>query len=99
MHNPAAVISQQNKLDEQGYGDENRALVLFEYSVFPNYERYLRPDHPSYDSLYELKVDADGTMSRPVIRCAKWNIKSATPHQGDNGRVEFFECGLDKSSF
>ena len=99
VQNPATVISQENRLAQLGYEDENRALCFFEYTVFPNYERYLRPDHPSFDSLYELKVDPDGTLTRPVIRTAKWNVRSATPHQGDGGRVEFFELGLDKKSF
>ncbi len=96
--NPAAVISSQDKLNMAGYGDENRALAFFEFSVFPNYERYTIPTHPTNDSLYELRVDPDGTMTRPVVRVAKWQIRSVTPHQGDNGRVEYFECGLDSES-
>lgn len=94
--NPATVISQQNALNAQGYGDENRALCFFEYSVFPNYERYSKPDHPSFDKLYELKVDDNGDLSRPAARTSKWMIKSLIGHHGDSGRIEYFELGLSK---
>lgn len=96
--NPSNVIKNQNVTAPYGYTDENRALAYAEYTVFPNYERYLRPDHPSFDQLYELKVDENGNLIRPVVRVAKWAIKSVTPHQGDGGRIEFFELGLEKQN-
>lgn len=96
--NPSTVISNQNALAAFGVADENRALVYFEYMVFPNYERYLKPQHPSWDSLFEVKVDDDGRPLYPLIRTAKWKIKSVTPHHGDRGAVDYFECGVEKES-
>ncbi len=94
--NASNVIKSQSALDLYGYTDENRAVGYMEYNVFPNYERYLRPNHPSYDKLYELKVDTSGQLVRPVIRTAKWAVKSVTPQHGDFGRIEYFELGLEK---
>jgi hypothetical protein len=94
----ATAIPNQNQTASWGTSDENRALAYLEYTAFPNYERYLRPDHPTYDKLFELKVDEDGELVRPIVRVAKWKIRSLTPHQGDNGRIEFFELGLDKET-
>lgn len=94
----ASSIPNQNQTAAWGTADENRALGYFEHSAFPNYERYMRPDHPTYDKIYELKVDDDGEMIQPPVRTAKWKIRSLTPHRGDAGRVEFVECGLDKEN-
>lgn len=94
----ANSIPNQNQLAAWGNSDENRALGYFEHSAFPNYERYLRPDHPTCDKLYELKVDAEGVLVQPVVRTAKWKIRSVFLHRGDNGRIELVECGLDKES-
>lgn len=94
----ASSIPNQNQTAAWGTADENRALGYFEYDVFPNYERYMKPEHPTYDKVYELKVDDSGTLVQPVVRTAKWKIRSLTPHRGDGGRVEYFELGLDKES-
>ena len=94
----STVISNQNALANFGTSDDGKALAYFEYDVFPNYERYLRPDHPTCDKLFELKVDDNGNLVQPIIRVAKWKMRSVTPHQGDRGRIEFFECGLDKEN-
>ncbi len=91
-------VSQQDSQTAWGMSDEERALAYFEFDVFPNYERYLQPSLPSWDKLYELKVDCDGCLIQPVIRVSKWKIKSVTPHRGDRGRVEFFEVGLEKQT-
>jgi hypothetical protein len=96
--NASNVIKSQSALSLYGYTDENRAVAYVEYDVFPNYERYLRPDHPAYDSIYEIKVDESGNMVRPVVRTAKWALKSVTPQHGDFGRIEFFELGLEKQN-
>jgi hypothetical protein len=98
VQNPSTVISQQSALDTYGYTDAQRALVFLRYDTFPNYERYMRPDHPAYDKLYELKVDDSGTAVFPVVRAAKWRIKSVTPHHGDGGRIEYFEIGAEKEN-
>ena len=95
---PSNVIANQQNTAKWGIGDENRAVCYFEAQVFPNYERYLRPDHPSFDKLYELKVDLSGRMVTPLVRTAKWSMKSVTPHRGDNGAVSHFEVGLEKIS-
>jgi hypothetical protein len=94
--NPANVISRQNFTAPTGIDDENRALAYFEYSVFPNYERYTIPTHPAFDKLYELKVDAGGNVLQPVIRTAKWSIQSLTVHRGDLGAPIYTEIGMQK---
>jgi len=96
VQNPSNVISNQQNTAKWGISDENRAIAYFEYSVFPNYERYLIPQHPSYDKLYELKVDDNGNLVQPWVRTAKWSMKSVTPHRGDRGAIAMFECGLEK---
>ena len=96
--NPASVINRQEFLSQYGLTDENRALCIAEHDCFPNYERYLKPEHPSYDKLYELKVDDEGVLIQPVLRTAKWKMRSVTPHRGDGGRVELFEIGLEKEN-
>jgi len=98
VQNPSNVIANQQNTAKWGISDENRAIAYFEYLVFPNYERYLIPQHPSFDKLYELKVDFDGNLVRPLVRTGKWSIKSVTPHRGDQGAVIFFELGLEKVS-
>ena len=96
VQNASNVISQQSQLLNYGYSDGQRALAFLRYDALPHYERYLRPDHPAYDKLYELKVDNFGQVILPHVRVAKWQIRSVTPHQGDFGRIEFFELGLNK---
>lgn len=96
--NPATVITTQQQVAKEGITDEERSLIFFEYSVFPNYERYSIPQHKSFDKLYELKVDDNGGQVFPLLRTAKWNLRSVTPHHGDFGRVEYFECGLEKQT-
>lgn len=98
VQNPSSVIIRQNFLQAYGFTDEQRALAFVQHTVFPNYERYLLPDHPTYDKLYELKVDSNGALFYPVTRVAKWKIRSVTPHHGDFGRVEFAELGLEKEN-
>ena len=96
--NPSTVISRQNEVTDYGLTDESRALAYLRYTAFPHYERYLRPDNPTFDKLYELKVEDNGQVSYPWVRAAKWQIRSVTAHHGDWGRVEFFECGLQKEN-
>ena len=100
--NPSTVISQENAVTPIGITDDSRAVAVMRYSAFPNWERYIKPEHPTYDKLYELKVDEDGELvhvpytSDGYIRAAKWQIRSLAPHRGDYSRVEFFELGLQK---
>jgi hypothetical protein len=94
----STVIQQQNALSPVGYTDSNRAIAYLEYFVFPNYERYTRSENPAQDSLYEVKVNDSGEPVYPIVRTAKWKIASVTPHHGDWGRVELFECGLQKTN-
>jgi len=96
--NPATVISRQEGQADYGITDENRALGFCQHDVFPNYERYLKPEHPAFDKLYELKVDAQGRLVRPVVRTAKWKMLSVTPHRGDNGEICLFEIGCQKEN-
>lgn len=96
--NPASVINRQEFLAQYGLTDENRALCIAEHDCFPNYERYLKPEHPSYDKLYELKVDDDGVLVQPVVRTAKWKLRSVTPHRGDGSQITYFEVGCEKEN-
>lgn len=88
-------ITQQNQLAPAGITDSQRAVAYAEYDVFPDYERYTRPSHRAMDKLYELKVTAEGDLYHPIVRTAKWKIRSVTPQHGDFGRVEYLELGLD----
>lgn len=81
-----------------GYTDPNRATAYCEFSVFPNYERYTLQEHTNYDKLFDLKVDVNGNLAHPLIRVAKWKILGVTPIHGDNGRIEFFELGMEKEN-
>lgn len=100
--NPTSVISQDNSVTPIGITDDSRALAWMRYSAFPNWERYIKPEHPTYDKLYELKVDDNGEIVHTpstadgYLRVAKWEIRSFNPHRGDYSRVEFFELGLQK---
>lgn len=95
VQNPANVIARESMVSPIGITDENRALGFFEAKAFPNYERYLIPTIPKTDKLYELKVDGNGRLVTPVLRTKKWEIRSVTPHRGDNGAVQFCELGLN----
>lgn len=88
-------IQQQGQLSSLGIIDSHRCVAYCEYDVFPDYERYTRPDALGVDKLYELKVTDTGDLYQPIVRTAKWKIRSLTPHHGDWGRVEFIELGLD----
>lgn len=96
VQNPATVISIQSALAPYGYTDENRCLAFAEYFVFPDYERYSIPTTHKFDALFELKIDENGDLVTPIIRTAKWQVRSVTPHHGDHGRIEYFELGLQK---
>lgn len=100
--NPSTVIAQDNAITPIGVTDDSRALAFMRYSAFPNWERYTIPENPTYDRLYELKVDDDGQLIHTpetadgLIRVADWQIRSFVPHRGDYSRVEYFELGLQK---
>ena len=96
--NPSSVITRENVVTQIGVTMENRALAYMTYRAFPNWERYIKPEHPTYDKLYELKVDEDGNLQYPLIRAAKWQIREVSPHRGDYGRVEYVELGLNKET-
>lgn len=93
----ATQIGQQTQLADAGYMDSNRCLIyMFWYSI-KDYERYLIPSTKAPDKIYELKPqDAGGDPVLPLIRLDKWAIRSCTPHNGDHGRVEYIELGMEK---
>jgi hypothetical protein len=91
-------ISQQSQLSSYGVSDANRALAFMFWYDIPDYERYAIPNRQAPDKLFELKVDSDGQMTEPIIRTEEWRIRSLTAHHGDNGRVEYFELGIEKLS-
>lgn len=83
-----------------GYTDPNRATGFCEYTVFPDYERYINGQKKTVDKVYELKPNIDGSGPLlPLTRMTKWKVLSLTPLHGDQGRVEFFECALESEDF
>lgn len=92
----SARVPQQGQLDQFGYMDEDRCLMYFEHTVFPDYERYTRAERKVPDAIYELKLNPDGSLYTPLTRTAKWLIRAVIPHHGDFGRIEFFEVGCEK---
>jgi hypothetical protein len=91
-------IPQQSQLAEYGVTDANRCLGFMFWYDIPDYERYSIPTRPAPDKLFELKVYGDGELDPHLIRTEEWRVRSVTGHHGDNGRVEFFELGLEKVS-
>jgi len=89
-------IANQAALSPYGFTDPQRAVAYAEFSVYPDYGRYMKQDNQTPDKLYELQVDVDGNMVRPLSRIAKWKVSTVVPHHGDAGRVEYLELGLDK---
>lgn len=91
-------INQQSQIAPYGTADANRSLGFMFWNDIPDYERYSIPTRPAPDKLFELKTLPDGTMDPNQIRTEQWRVRSATAHHGDNGRVEYFELGLEKVS-
>ena len=89
-------ISQQSQLTIAGVVDDNKALAFMFWYDIPDYERYSIPTRPAPDKIFEIKVDSAGQMDDPPILTDEWRVRSVTAHQGDNGRVEYFELGLEK---
>ena len=94
----SSVISQQNQVTKEGEADSQKALAFFEFNAFPDYEKYIKVSEKTCDKIYQLKVDNNGKVVFPYIRIAKWEMRSVTPHQGDNSRIEYFEVGLNKAN-
>lgn len=94
----ATQVGQQSQLAEFGYTDSNRAIAYTFWDAIPDYERYSIPSRRAPDKIYELKVDSGGQIVLPLIRLDKWAIRSLTAHNGDYGRVEYFELGLERIS-
>jgi hypothetical protein len=96
VYKPGFLASGQYPQAEIGYTDPNRATCYCEHWVFPDYERYTLPTNPAPDKLYTLKVDEDGSKTRPEVRTSKWKILNVVPLHGDFGRVELFEITCEK---
>lgn len=79
-----------------GYGDPSKGIAFCEYTVFPDYERYIEQDQKKMDKLFELKVDPDGQTAYPQVKTAKWKVVDLTPMHGDHGRIEYFILALSK---
>jgi hypothetical protein len=43
-------------------------------------------------------VDDNGVLVQPVIRTAKWKMRSVTPHRGDDSKIVYHEIGLVKEN-
>lgn len=91
-------ISQQSQLASYGYTDANKCLAFMFWYDIPDYERYSIPSRPAPDKLFELKVLEDGDMDPNLARTEEWRVRSVTAQHGVNGRVEYFELGLEKVS-
>jgi hypothetical protein len=91
-------IQQQSQLAAYGVTDSNRSLGFMFWYDIPDYERYSIPTRPAPDKLFELKTGPEGGEDPAMIRTEEWRIRSVTAHHGDNGRVEYFELGLEKVS-
>jgi hypothetical protein len=46
-------------------------------TIFPDYERYIIQQHPAFDQLYELKVDANGQAVQLIIHSG--NVMNVVP--------------------
>ena len=91
-------IQQQTQIAPFGVTDSNRCLAFMFWYDIPDYERYSIPTRPAPDKLFELKTIGNGQLDPNMVRTEEWRVRSATAHHGDNGRVEFFELGLEKVS-
>jgi hypothetical protein len=99
IYKPGFLATGQYPQTSYGYTDPNRATAYCEYTVYPDYERYINGTKKNFDKLYELKVGNDGGLFYPVTQTDKWKIMALTPLHGDNGRIEFFEIALEKEDF
>ena len=108
VYKPGVLATGEYPQNAMGYTDQNRCTAYVEVfrddgsQVYPDYERYTLQTAKAYDKLYETKVDPEG---EPIIdssgrftRTAKWKVLSVVPTHGDNGRVEFWELGLEKEN-
>ncbi len=91
-------IQQQGQLSSPGVIDADRCLAFMFWYDIPDYERYSIPTRPAPDKLFEMKTAPEGGLDPSMIRAEEWRIRSLTAHHGDNGRVEYFELGLEKVS-
>ena len=108
VYKPGVLATGRYPQNSMGYTDMNRCTAYVEVirddgsQVYPDYERYTIQTAKAYDKLYEVKVDP---KVEPIIdssgrftRTAKWKVLSVVPTHGDNGRVEFWELGLEKEN-
>ena len=95
VYKPGFLATGQYPQTSYGYTDPNRSTAYCEYSVFPDYEKYINGTKKSFDKFYELKVGTMGGLSYPITKTAKWKLMTVTPLHGDNGRVEFIELGCE----
>ena len=98
VYKPGVMASGMYPQAEYGYTDPNNGTAFARFDCFLNYERYTIPEHLSYDKLYEIKVNLEGSISYPLSRAIKWKILSVVPVQGDFGRIEYFELALEKEN-
>jgi len=89
-------INQQSQITDYGVTDSNRCLAFMFWYDIPDYERYSIPTRPAPDKLFELKVEDDGCIDPNLIRTETWRVRSVTGQHGANGRIEYFELGLEK---
>lgn len=98
VYKPGVQGTGQYPTADYGTTDPDKASAFARYDTWPNYERFTFPQNAINNKLYELKVDFNGRTVQPLVRAAKWKMLSITPMHGDFGRVEYFECGLEKET-
>jgi hypothetical protein len=108
VYKPGALATGQYPQSGMGYTDTNRGTAYVEVfrddgsEVFPDYEKYTLETNKANDKVYEVKVDTEGNAivdsAGNYTRTLKWKLLSLVPVHGDNGRIEFFELGMDKEN-
>jgi hypothetical protein len=98
VYKPGNLATGQYPEADFGYVSPDKSTAYCEWWIFPDYEKFTDDGMKRYDMLYELKVTGDGNTYYPLVRTAKWKMLTVTPIHGDNGRVEYFEIGMDKAS-
>lgn len=96
VYKPGFLATGDYPQTSYGYVDPSRGTAFCEFSVFPDYAHYTLGIKKTWDKLYELQVDSQGSLAYPVARSRKWKILDLTPIHGSNGRVEYIELSLEK---
>jgi len=98
VYKPGVLATGSYPMAQYGYTDQNTGTAFARFDCYINYERYTLPEHLSYDKMYELKVNEDGSLFHPLTRTIKWKVLTVVPVHGDFSRIEYFELALEKEN-